>query len=124
MLFVLALMLGGAAAGRSDQDAADAGANPIRKVVTLMQDMQKELEAEGEKEKELYDKFMCFCETQESELSAASEKASTAIQELGAKKEADAAAKAGIEQELAEHKSDRDSAKQDLEEATNIRSKE
>jgi len=89
-----------------------------------MQDMQKELEAEGEKEKELYDKFMCFCETQESELSAASEKASTAIQELGAKKEADAAAKAGIEQELAEHKSDRDSAKQDLEEATNIRSKE
>ena len=27
------------------------GKNPIRKVVTLMQDMQKELEAEGAKEK-------------------------------------------------------------------------
>ena len=29
-------------------------ANPIRKVVTLLQDMQKELEAEGKKEEELY----------------------------------------------------------------------
>ena len=36
-------------------------ANPIRKVVTLLQDMQKELEAEGEKEEELYNKFMCYC---------------------------------------------------------------
>ena len=36
-------------------------ANPIRKVVTLLQDMQKEIEAEGEKEKGLYDKFMCYC---------------------------------------------------------------
>ena len=36
-------------------------ANPIRKVVTLLQDMQKEIEAEGEKEKALYDKFMCYC---------------------------------------------------------------
>ena len=36
-------------------------ANPIRKVVTLLQDMQKELEAEGKKEEELYNKFMCYC---------------------------------------------------------------
>ena len=33
-------------------------ANPIRKIVTLLQDMQKEITAEGEKEKKLYDKFM------------------------------------------------------------------
>ena len=36
-------------------------ANPIRKVVTLLQDMQKELEAEGKKEEDLYNKFMCYC---------------------------------------------------------------
>merc|ERR1719439_158506 len=47
---------------------AQLGANPIRKIVTLLQDMQKEIEAEGAKEKELYDKFMCFCEGGEEEL--------------------------------------------------------
>jgi hypothetical protein len=33
-------------------------ANPIRKVVTMLQMMQKKVEQEGEKEKELFDKFM------------------------------------------------------------------
>ena len=37
----------------------DTSANPIRKVVKLLQDMQMEIEAEGEKEKDLFDKFMC-----------------------------------------------------------------
>jgi hypothetical protein len=31
------------------------GANPIRKIVTLMQNMQKEIEAEGEKENDWFD---------------------------------------------------------------------
>ena len=30
--------------------------NPIRKIVTLLQDMQKEIEADGEKEQKAYDK--------------------------------------------------------------------
>ena len=34
---------------------------PAVQVVTILQDMQKEIEAEGEKEKGLYDKFMCYC---------------------------------------------------------------
>jgi hypothetical protein len=46
--------------------AATVQANPIRKIVTLMQDMQKEIEAEGEKEKGLYEDFMCFCQTGEA----------------------------------------------------------
>jgi len=50
--FVMCALLGVAA-------GAEAGANPIRKVVTLMQNMQKEIEAQGAKEKELFDKFMC-----------------------------------------------------------------
>merc|ERR1712194_600021 len=40
---------------------ANAGANPIRKVVNLLQEMQKRVAEEGEKEKDLYDKFMCYC---------------------------------------------------------------
>ena len=34
--------------------------NPIRRIVTLLQDTQKETEAEGEKEEEAFEKFMCF----------------------------------------------------------------
>jgi len=52
---VLALGLTAAAADK------ETGANPIRKIVTLLQNMQKEIEAEGAKEQELFDKFMCFC---------------------------------------------------------------
>lgn len=37
--------------------------NPIRKVVTMLQSMTKKVEAEGEKEQELYHKFMCYCKT-------------------------------------------------------------
>merc|ERR1719198_628382 len=37
-------------------------ANPIRTIVTLLQDMVKEIEAEGEKEEEAFDKFMCYCD--------------------------------------------------------------
>jgi hypothetical protein len=35
--------------------------NPIRRVVTMLQSMQKKVAAEGEKEEELFDKFMCYC---------------------------------------------------------------
>merc|ERR1719316_371941 len=98
--------------------------NPIRKIVTLMQDMQKEIEAEGEKEKELYDKFMCFCETAETDLANTAEAAKAKIAELSSKLEAETAEKTQTDQELVEHKSDRESAKKDLEEATAIRNKE
>merc|ERR1719399_2733060 len=50
--------------------------------------------------------------------------ASAAIQETGSKAESDTAAKTQIDQELVEHKSDRSSAKQDIEDATGIRKKE
>ena len=45
-------------------------ANPVRKVVTLLQSMQSKVTAEGEKEEELYKKFSCYCKTGAAELSA------------------------------------------------------
>ena len=52
----------------SDQAAANA-ANPIRRVVTMLQNMQKKIAAEGEKDQEIYDKFMCYCKGSGGELS-------------------------------------------------------
>merc|ERR1719437_287486 len=47
---------------------ATSQANPIRKVVTLLTNLQKKVKEEGEKEEELYKKFMCYCKTGVSQL--------------------------------------------------------
>jgi len=99
-------------------------ANPIRKVVTLLQDMQKEIEAEGEKEKGLYDKFMCYCDGNTDGMSKSAEEAAQRITELKSKLEAEKSEKAQLDQELMQHKQDREMAKADLAQATEIREKE
>merc|ERR1719498_1544034 len=100
------------------------GANPIRKVVTLMQNMQKEIEAEGAKEKELFDKFMCFCGGSGSELQTEIATGKAKIEELTAKVKSEEAEKVQLVQELVDHKTDREAAKSDLAEATTLREKE
>lgn len=100
------------------------GANPIRKIVTLMQNMQKEIEAEGVKEKELFDKFMCFCSANTGDLGKAEEDAKAKAEEMAAKLKSEEAEKSQIEQELVGHKTDRETAKSDLAEATTLREKE
>merc|ERR1719364_578726 len=105
-------------------NTAALGANPIRKIVTLMQNMQKEIEAEGEKEKELFDKFMCYCSSNNGELTKAVADAKAQVEELTAKLKSEEAEKAQVAQELIDHKKDRESAKADVEEATVLREKE
>jgi len=104
--------------------ATGMGANPIRKIVTLMQNMQKEVEAEGAKEKELFDKFMCFCNAQTGDLGKAEADAKAKSEEMTAKLKSEEAEKSQLEQELVDHKSDRETAKSDLAEATTLREKE
>merc|ERR1719191_2088253 len=102
----------------------ETGANPIRKIVTLMQNMQKEIEAEGVKEKELFEKFMCFCSSNTGDLGKAEEDAKAKIEEMGAKLKSETAEKSQITQELVDHKADREGAKNDLAESTTLREKE
>jgi hypothetical protein len=101
-----------------------AEANPIRKVVTILQDMKKELETEGDVEKDMFDKFMCYCDGNTEGMSKAVEEAAQKITELKSKLEAEKAEKAQLDQELVQHKLDRESAKGDLEQATTLREKE
>jgi len=120
MLFVL---LGLSAAGFASADK-ESGANPIRKIVTLLQNMQKEIEAEGAKEKELFDKFMCFCSGNNGDLTKKAADAKAAIEELSAKLKSEEAEKVQLAQDLVAHKADREAAKSDIEEATMLREKE
>merc|ERR1719171_1065993 len=57
-----------------DQDVAaatGAKADAVKKVIEMMESLQKQVMAEGEKEAATYDKFACFCESMTKEKSAA-----------------------------------------------------
>jgi len=59
-------------------------ASPIRKVITLMQEMKAQVEKEGEEDKISYDKYMCWCETEIAGLKKAIEDAIAKIEEMEA----------------------------------------
>merc|ERR1719160_814304 len=98
--------------------------NPIRRIVTLLQDMQKEIEAEGEKEEEAFEKFMCYCDGNTDGMKKSAEEGAQKAAELSSKLEALKAEKAQLEQELKDHQSSRETAKQDQEKAASLRAKE
>jgi hypothetical protein len=98
--------------------------NPIRKIVTLLQDMQKEIETDGKKEEEAYDKFMCYCDGNSGSMSSAAEESTQMVATLGSKLEALKAEKAQLDQELKGHQDSRAAAKVDLKKAANLRAKE
>lgn len=57
-------------------------ANPIRKVLNMLQMMTRKVEADGKKEGELHDEFMCYCQKTSASLNANIEDAKTKIPEL------------------------------------------
>jgi septal ring factor EnvC (AmiA/AmiB activator) len=126
---VLAVLCVSSEAFSSTQSAASStdlenAANPIRKVVTMLQMMVKKIEAEAVKEKELYDKFMCYCKTADETLGKSIGDANTKIPQLESDIKAAVEEKAQLEADLEAHQTDRDSAKAAMAKATEIREKE
>jgi len=118
----LALVASGAALRSRETEAALA--NPIRKVVTMLQSMQTKVQEEGEKEQALYDKYMCYCKTAGGDLQASIAKAGSSISELGNKIKAAEEQKVVLGEELKTAQSDRTAAKAAMAEATAVREKE
>jgi septal ring factor EnvC (AmiA/AmiB activator) len=99
-------------------------ANPIRKVVTMLQAMQKRVEAEGLKEKELFEKYMCYCRTSGGDLSKSISDAETKIPQVGSDiKEAEATL-TQLKEDLKQHQIDKSAAKSAVADATALREKE
>jgi len=98
--------------------------NPIRKVVTMLQAMQKKVEKEGEVEKELYEKFMCHCKTGGGDLAASISAAEAKVPEVGSGIEAAEGRLAQAKSDLQTAQSDRTAAKSAMAEATALREKE
>jgi len=109
---------------QENQDATQIHANPIRKVVTMLQNMQKKVTAEGEKEQELFDKYMCYCKNSDSTLGKAIADAEAKIPEVGSSIEEGEAKKVQLEDELKSAQTGRSEAKDAIAKATAIREKE
>jgi len=99
-------------------------ANPIRKVVTMMQALQAKVEAEGEKEKELFDKYMCYCKNGAEALAKSIADAEAKGPELAAAIEEGTGKLAQLKDDIKAHQADRAAAKTAMAEATAVREKE
>merc|ERR1719482_2422847 len=100
------------------------GSNPIRKVVTMVQDMQKTVEEEGKKEEDLFDKFMCYCEGGEGALAASITAGKAQIEQLSAAISRGTAEKSELDQAIVQHKADREEAEKVIKESRALREKE
>merc|ERR1719217_1693505 len=120
-IFVVAVLL---AAPVAEAVETEAGANPIRKVVTMLQMMMNKIEAEGKKETELHDKYMCYCETSEGTLNDAIEEANTKIPQLESDIKESSELKVKLEGDIEKAQDDRAAAKDAMDKATAMRTKE
>jgi len=74
---------------------------PVTKVVNLLKDMQKQLEAEGEKDQEVFDKMQCWCQTNDKDKTQAIKDAEGTIDELTGTMEEMSAQSARLNTEIA-----------------------
>jgi len=98
--------------------------SPIKRVISLLEKMRSELVAEADKEAEMYDKMVCWCETNEKEKTKAVADAEALDKELTAEIEARAAkfGEQGTEIDRLKSQIAEDTAS--LKEATSIRESE
>lgn len=122
-IFILSLVAHAAAS--DDQKTVDQlAANPIRKVVTMLQSMQKKISAEGTKESELYDKFMCYCKNSGGTLGKSISDAEAKVPSVGSDIESTEAKVVQDKADLKKAQADRAEAKSAMAEATALRAKE
>jgi len=103
---------------------AESTANPIRRVVSLLQNMAKKVAEEGEAEEKLHEKYMCWCSTSGSDLKASIEENKAKAEQLEAAIAGAGAALEKLKEELAAHKEGRAAAKDALAKAKALRAKE
>jgi len=100
------------------------GANPIRKVVNLLQAMVKKVEEEGDKQEAQYKKFVCYCKTGGGALEKSIAEAGIKAPELESSINEAESKKTQIGEDLKSHRADRQAAKDSIAEATSMREKD
>merc|ERR1719235_787922 len=90
----------------------------------MLQMMQKKVEAEGVKEEELYEKFVCYCKSSKGELAKSIDDAENKVPQVESDIKEAESEKAQLIEDLNAHKNDREEAKAAMAKATEIREKE
>jgi len=99
-------------------------ANPIRRVVTMLQGMQKKVETEGQKEEAMFEKFMCYCKNGKGALESSIDAAKDKNEQLIASIEETDAALKQTKADLKGAQASRAEAKEAVAKATAIREKD
>jgi len=121
------LLIASASTGASASELRQAEAlraNPIRKVVNMLQKMSKNVEAEGEKQQKLFEQYMCYCKNSGGDLAKSISDAGTKIPQLESDIKSGEAKKKQLDEDLKQHQADRSAAKAAMAEATALRGKE
>merc|ERR1719261_1615552 len=104
-----------------DKIEQESGANPMRRVITMLQMMAKKVEAEGKAQEELFEKYMCYCKSSGEELGKSIGDAETKIPQLESDIKEAEAEKAQLDADLVRHKQEREDAKADIAKASSMR---
>jgi len=121
---VIVLLFASVFLGSSLRVTVDSSANPIRRVVSMLQAMQKKVAAEGEKEKELMEKFNCYCSSSGGSLSESIAAAKAKGPAVSSDIEQAEAQEVQLKEDLKQHQADRAAAKKAVSAATALREKE
>jgi len=121
---VVVLLFASAFLGSSLRVTVDSSANPIRRVVSMLQAMQKKVAAEGEKEKELMEKFNCYCSSSGGSLGESIAAAKAKGPAVSSDIEQAEAQQVQLKEDLKQHQADRAAAKKAVGAATALREKE
>merc|ERR1719316_837491 len=107
-----------------DKFEQESNANPMRRVITMLQMMAKKVEAEGKTQTDLFEKYMCYCKSSGEELGKSIADAETKIPQLESDIKEAEATKTQLDSDLVRHKQEREDAKGDIAKATAMREKD
>eukprot|EP00416_Gambierdiscus_australes_P039124 CAMPEP_0171103040 /NCGR_PEP_ID=MMETSP0766_2-20121228/58694_1 /TAXON_ID=439317 /ORGANISM="Gambierdiscus australes, Strain CAWD 149" /LENGTH=722 /DNA_ID=CAMNT_0011563435 /DNA_START=51 /DNA_END=2219 /DNA_ORIENTATION=- len=120
----LLLALATASVAHAAREQQHSRANPIRKVVTMLQSMQTKVMEEGKKEEALYNKFMCYCQNNGGALKQSIADATAKIESLTSALGGSVEKKGQLEADVKDHEASRKDAKDAIAKATALREKE
>mmetsp|Transcript_78751 Transcript_78751/g.172682 ORF Transcript_78751/g.172682 Transcript_78751/m.172682 type:complete len:701 (-) Transcript_78751:242-2344(-) len=107
-----------------DSKDADAKNRPVTKVITLLKDMQKQLQKEADEDEAIYDKMACWCQTNDREKTEAIKTAEVRIDGLTTKIEELTAGSARLNTEIKNLEKEIAENQDSLDKATAIREKQ